>query len=100
MTFILLIVLAVGQSFAYESSPCPMDMDEMMTMHHDMDMPEDCCDDNCECPQVVFNSVTLLNSSMSVSVNAKSQNITEFDSPYLSAFLSQVYKPPIYTTTI
>ena len=95
MTFVLLVTLAIGQSFAYEYSPCPMEdmMEDMMEMS--MDMPDDCCDGDCECPEGTFSSVTLLSESFAVPSLSLSQFIVTPATSYLSAVVPQDYKPPI-----
>lgn len=97
VTCILFFVLAFSQTLSYASAPCSMESDMDMSMHAGMehDMPDDCCNEECECPEGTFSSFSLLRYKPITEFSRQQAIAINQVQHFVDAFIPQDVKPPI-----
>lgn len=109
LTWVLMVALLVGQSFAYALVPCESqpvarsqhnhDMQVMdhnkhaMTEHQHQDMP--CNEQDCKCPSGTCASVALNHAFTSSSLNLVSDASAFYLLSIQDTYLASLRKPPI-----
>ncbi|WP_339722221.1 hypothetical protein [uncultured Paraglaciecola sp.] len=110
LTWVLIVALLLGQSYAYASVPCEsvddlgsqhtnhmasMSTDEMQHQMPQQALAMDCCDQDCSCPTGTCSSVTLSHFMIVTAVNIVSQPSVFYLFSIQDAFLPSLRKPPI-----
>lgn len=110
VTYLLIAMLFVSQSFAYNAMACPSmtdsasmnmhDVDNQHSTHDDgqdmsMNMSMDCCDDDCSCPIGACASTALTNSTTNSFIARNTLPFSYLAFSISDAFLPSLHKPPI-----
>ena len=111
LTWVLMVTMLVGQSYAYALVPCESQMVDTNQQHHDMqvmqhsehdmmsepnnDMP--CCDQERKCPPGTCASVALNQAFKTHSINKTSTASSFYVFSIQDTYLGSLSKPPIFS---